>query len=266
MKDLRGKVAVVTGGGSGIGAGLCRAFAGAGMKVVAADIDEMAAERTAEELRRSGARAMAVRTDVADPDSVDRLAETATAEMGAVHLVCNNAAVLVGGPLAKMTEDDWRWLLSVNLMGVVHGCRTFAPHLVAQGEGHIVNTASVGGFLAYSEMAVYCTTKFAIVGFSEALRQDLEPHGIGVSILCPGKVATKLGDADRLRPASFARAGGTSKVLDDLAEGGMDPLEVGEHVLRGVENDAPYIFTHPEYREPFASRFAKILAAFGRRS
>jgi short-subunit dehydrogenase len=114
-------------------------------------------------------------------------------------------------------------------------------------------------------MAVYCTTKFAIVGFSEALRQDLEPHGIGVSILCPGKVATNLGDADRLRPARFARAGGTSKVLTGLAEGGMDPLEVGECVRRGVESDALYIFTHAEYREPLANRFAKILAAFGRR-
>lgn len=266
MKNLTGKVAVVTGGGSGIGAGLCRTFAKAGMKVVVADIDGGAAARTASRLRDDGARALAVATDVADPESVERLAATAIAEMGAVHLVCNNAAVLVGGPLAKMTDDDWGWLLSVNLMGVVHGCRTFAPRLIAQGEGHIVNTASVGGFLAYSEMAVYCATKFAIVGFSEALRQDLEPHGIGVSILCPGKVATNLGAADRLRPANFPDAGGTSKVLDDLAEGGMDPLEVGEHVLRGVESDALYIFTHPEYREPFASRFAKVLAAFGRRS
>jgi NAD(P)-dependent dehydrogenase (short-subunit alcohol dehydrogenase family) len=262
MKEVAGKVAVVTGGGNGIGAGICRTLQSAGMKVVVADIDQGAAERTAAALRAEGGQAIAVPTDVADLSSVERLAETTVAEMGGVHLVCNNAAVLVGGPLADMTEDDWQWLLSVNLMGVVHGCRVFAPRLVAQGQGHIVNTASVGGFLSYSAMTIYCTTKFAVVGFSEALRQDLEPLGIGVSILCPGAVRTTLVDADRRRPERFRKAGGTSKVLEEQMEDAMDPLAVGEHLLGGVRENARYIFTHPKFRDLFAAHFETILECF----
>lgn len=265
MKEVKGKVTVVTGGGNGIGRGLCRTLAAAGMRVVVADVNRVAAEETVAIVGKEGGEALAVQTDVADMASVEHLASVTEKEMGGVHLLCNNAAVLVGGPLQDATEDDWQWLLSVNLMGVVHGARAFAPRLVAQGEGHIVNTASVGGFLSYSEMGVYCTTKFAVVGFSDALRQDLLPHGVGVSILCPGKVSTTLDDADHLRPERLSDAGGTSKVLTDLAEGGMDPMDVGKRVLAGVRQNSPYIFTHPEYREPFAQRFAKILAGFGPR-
>jgi NAD(P)-dependent dehydrogenase (short-subunit alcohol dehydrogenase family) len=190
---------------------------------------------------------------------------TTQRELGGVHVVCNNAGVLVGGAMSEMTEADWQWLLSVNLMGVVHGSQLFAPILAEQGEGHIVNTASVGGFLAYPQMALYCTTKFAVIGYSDALRQDLAPKGIGVSILCPGKVTTNLAEADRLRPIGLGRAGGSSKVLSGGIEDGMDPREVGDHVVRGIGVNAHYIFTHPEFRKRLQAYFEGILTAFDSR-
>lgn len=264
MKDLNGKVAVVTGAGSGIGRGLCRAFAAAGMRVVAADVDLAAAEGTRELVREHGGEARAVHTDVADRRSVEELAARVVAELGAVHLVCNNAGVFTGGPLLEMTEGDWRWLLSVNLMGVVHGCQVFAPRLAAQGDGHIVNTASVGGFLASDVMTIYCVTKYGVVALSEALRQALETKGVGVSVLCPGPVETGLPAADRLRPVELGPSGGTSAMLAPMTAGGLDPVEVGEMVIRGVRDNAEYIFTHGMFRDVIAQRFDRVLAAFDR--
>jgi NAD(P)-dependent dehydrogenase (short-subunit alcohol dehydrogenase family) len=262
MRDLKGRVAVVTGGGSGIGRGLCRAFAAEGMAVAVADVDRASAEETATDLRERGTRAIAVHTDVSDRESVQELAERVAQELGGVHLVCNNAGVCIGGRPLENTEADWRWLLGVNLMGVVHGCHVFAPRLVAQGEGHIVNTASVGGFLAGPDLDVYCATKFAVVAFSEALRAELAPRGVGVSLLCPGQVATRLAESERLRPRSLGPSGGTSAMLTPLIEGGVDPIEVAKRVLAGVRSDAEYIFTHAEFRELLAERFRRVLAAF----
>lgn len=261
MKDLEGRVAVVTGGGSGIGSGICRALAAEGVKVVVSDIDEGAAESVAASIGRVGGTAVALRTDVSQRSEVEALARRTVAEFGDIDIVCNNAGVLVGGPMLRTTEDDWHWLLSVNLMGVVHGSQVFAPLLLERGSGHIVNTASVGGFLSFPNLATYCTSKFAVVGYSEALYMELVPKGVGVSILCPGKVRTGLDGADRLRPQQFARAGGTSKELGDLSDG-MDPIDVGGHVVRGIRSDAAYIFTHAEFREYFEQRFAGVIAAF----
>jgi NAD(P)-dependent dehydrogenase (short-subunit alcohol dehydrogenase family) len=180
-----------------------------------------------------------------------------------VHVVCNNAGVLVGGSLAKATPEDWEWLLSVNLGGVVNGCRTFASRLRAQDDGgHIVNTASVGGLLPAPGLGVYCTTKYAVVGFSESLRLELAPHGIGVSVLCPGGVRTRLMEADRNRPERLAKSGGRGDALREVLESGIDPEEVGDAVLRGIREDAPYIFTHPEFRPILESRFQTLLAGF----
>jgi NAD(P)-dependent dehydrogenase (short-subunit alcohol dehydrogenase family) len=260
---LAGQTAVVTGGASGIGSGLCRSFAAAGLAVVVADIDADGAEALASELRRAGARALAVAVDVARLESVEELAERSFAEMGGAHILCNNAGVIVGGNLDTATEDDWRWTLAVNLGGVVNGCRAFAPRLRAQGEGgHIVNTASVGGFLSAPGFGVYCTSKFAVVGFSDALRIELAPDGIGVSVLCPGNVRTNLLDADRNRPTEWSRSGGRVDALQEAIDTGIDPVEVGECVLRGIGDDAPYIFTHASYRDPFERRFRSVLAAF----
>jgi NAD(P)-dependent dehydrogenase (short-subunit alcohol dehydrogenase family) len=262
MRELRGRVAVVTGGGSGIGRGLCRGFAAEGMAVAVADVDLASAEATAAGLRERGARAIAVHTDVSDGKSVEELAQRVVAELGGVHVVCNNAGVCIGGRPLENTEADWRWLVGVNLMGVVHGCHAFAPRLVAQGEGHIVNTASVGGFLAGPDLDVYCTTKFAVVGFSEALRMELAPKGVGVSILCPGQVLTRLPESERLRPHGFGPAGGTSGMLSPFIEGGMEPDDVAPLVLAGIRGDAEYVFTHEAYRALLADRFQRVLAAF----
>ena len=262
MQDLAGKVAVVTGGGNGIGRGLCRGFAAAGMAVAVADVDAAAAEKTAGELRARGARALAVRTDVSERKSLEELAARVESELGPPHVVCNNAGVLTTGELLEQTEGEWRWIVGVNLMGVVHGCHVFAPRLVARGAGQIVNTASVGGFLASPQMDIYTTTKYAVVGFSEALRQDLAPKGVGVSILCPGPIATQLAHSDRLRPPGAGPAGGSARGLSPFIEGGMDPDDVAPMVIRGVRANAEYIFTHGQFRGPIEARFARVLAGF----
>lgn len=262
MQDFEQRVAVVTGGGSGIGSGICRALATEGAKVVVADVDEAAAAAVADSIAAGGGTALAVRTDVTRRPEVEALARRAVDAFGRVDVVCNNAGVLVGGPMLEATEDDWRWLLEVNVMGVVHGSQVFAPLLVERGEGHIVNTASVGGFLSFPNLAIYCTSKFAVVGYSEALYMELAPRGVGVSILCPGKVHSNLSSSDRLRPAQFAAAGGSSQELGDLRDG-MDPLEVGGHVVRGIRANAAYIFTHADFKGMFEQRFDGVLAAFG---
>jgi NAD(P)-dependent dehydrogenase (short-subunit alcohol dehydrogenase family) len=263
MQDLKGKVAVVTGGASGIGLGIAQALARAGMRVVVADIEAAAADKAASDLRDAGAEAIAVPTDVADPDSVEALADSAIRELGGVHVVCNNAGVIVGGPLEKSTAHDWEWLLGVNVMGVVNGCRTFAPRLREQGQGgHIVNTASVGGLLPAPGLGVYCTSKFAVVGFTASLRLELAPDGIGVSTLCPGGVRTNLLAAERNRPQHMTDVGGDAEVIREMLESGMPPAQVGACVLRGIQEDTPYIFTHPEFRPIIENRFQEILAGF----
>ncbi len=262
MENLDGRVAVVTGGGSGIGSGICRALAGEGVKVVVSDIDDAAAAQIADSIRGDGGTAIAVRTDVSQRADVEALARRTIAELGRVDIVCNNAGVLVGGPILETTEDDWQWLLSVNMMGVVHGSQVFAPLFLERGEGHIVNTASVGGFLSFSTLAIYCATKYAVVGYSEALHMELAPRGVGVSILCPGMVRTNLSTSDRSRPAHFGDAGGSSKELGDLSQG-MEPIEVGGHVVRGIKANAPFIFTHSDFRGMFQQKFDGVLSAFG---
>jgi len=263
MQELEGKVGVVTGGASGIGSGICTRLAEAGCAVVVADIDVAGAEALAETLRAGSARAHAAAVDVADPKSVEALADEAFRAFGAVHVVCNNAGVIVGGTLAEATESDWRWVLDVNVHGVIHGCRSFVPRLLAQGQGgHVVNTASVGGFLSGPGLGVYCTSKYAVVGFTEALRAELAESGIGVSVLCPGGVRTRLIEADRNRPAGFDDSGGRAEVLRPALEAGLEPEAVGDFVVRGIRANRDYIFTHPEYREILARRFETVLSAF----
>jgi NAD(P)-dependent dehydrogenase (short-subunit alcohol dehydrogenase family) len=264
MRELRDKVAVVTGGASGIGSGICRALAAEGSRVVVADLDGRAADALAQELRRQGGRALGLPVDVSDLGSVRKLADAVVSELGGVDLICNNAGVFIGGPLGDLTADDWRWVMSVNLDGVFHGCKVFVPLLVARGGGHVVNTASVGGFLTSPMTAAYSASKFAVVALSEALRGDVAPHGIGVSILCPGPVRTRLAQSDRHRPGALADAGNHSEMLWDMIKDGIEPEEAGRIVVRGIRADAPYIFTHPEWKGAFEERFNRVLASFGK--
>jgi NAD(P)-dependent dehydrogenase (short-subunit alcohol dehydrogenase family) len=270
MRDLAGKVAVVTGGGSGIGAALGHAFAAEGMDVIVADIELEAAERVAAELRAQGARALAVRTDVSNRESVEALAERTYAEFGACHVLCNNAGVLMMGALETRTPRDWEWVLGVNLWGVIHGVLAFVPRMLAQpGEKQIVNTGSTAGLLAAPGVGIYGTAKFGVVGLSEHLRHDLARHGIGVSVLCPGGVKTKIMHSERNRPAELGKSK-ISREDVELVLGGsvvhadeMQPAEViAQAVLEGVRANDAFIITHAHYRPAIEARHAELMRAF----
>ena len=266
MRELGGKVAVVTGGGSGIGRGLVLAFAQAGMHVAIADVEHASAEKVADEARALGVKALAVATDVARRDSVEALAERVFGELGAAHVLCNNAGVAVFGPLAEMRDADWRWLLSVNLEGVVNGLQAFLPRMKAQpGEKHVVNTASVAGIAAMSGIGIYTATKYAVVGISETLRVEGAAWGLGVSVLCPGAVNTRIMSSERNRPAALGESKPAAFALGGGANGianGLDPLAVGRRVRSAVQNDELYVFTHPGTRALFERRAAAMRAGF----
>jgi NAD(P)-dependent dehydrogenase (short-subunit alcohol dehydrogenase family) len=210
-----------------------------------------------------GARGRAQLTDVTQPDSVAALASFTVKEMGGVDIVCNNAGVYLGGEMRDTTEDDWRFVLSVNLDGVFRVGQCFAKLLREQARGgHIVNTASIGGFLSHGGAVAYAASKFGVVAYSEALRADLEPDSIGVSTLCPGPIRTSLAGSDRLR-APGEQAGGKSQALWDFIREGMEPEEVGTIVLDGIRDNAAYIYTH-DWSDAFAERFQRVLKDFER--
>ncbi len=270
MRELAGKVAVVTGGGSGIGAALVRAFAREGMDVVVADVDLAAAEKVADEARAFGRRVLAVRTDVTDRASVEALAERTFAELGACHVLCSNAGVLVMGAFETRSPKDWDWVLGVNLFGVLHCAQAFVPRMIAQpGEKHIVNTGSIAGLTSGPGIGVYGTSKFAVVGLSEHMRHDLARHSIGVSVLCPAGVQTKILSSDRNRPADLGASKVSRADIELVMSGGaphpeeMQPPEViAEAVLDGIRANDAFIVTHPHHRAPVEARHAELMRAF----
>ena len=268
MQQLEGRVAVITGGGSGIGEGLAHACHAAGMRVVAADIEQEQAERVANDVRELGGEAIGVRADVSARDSIDELAARAYEAFGAVHLLCNNAGVLTDARLLDSSEADWEWTLGVNLLGPVHGVRAFVPRMREQpgDAAHIVNTASVAGTYAIDRTAlgVYTASKFAVVGYSEMLRLELAPERIGVSVLCPGGVETRIQQAERNRPAHLGGPSGPTEreEQDPEAPPPMPPREVGERVLAGVRANRLYIFTHPDRRAPVEERHRIMMADY----
>jgi NAD(P)-dependent dehydrogenase (short-subunit alcohol dehydrogenase family) len=253
------RVAVVTGGGSGIGRALTLALAREGAKVVVADVDEAAMERVAREARDHGAEAVTVRTDVTELAQVQALAERAWKTFGAVHVLCNNAGVAAWGGLEKATHRDWQWVLGVNLWGVIHGIEAFVPRMIAGGQpGHIVNTASMAGLIASQGLGVYNTSKYAVVGLSETLARDLKPYGIGVSVLCPMGVETRIRESERSRPAALRNEPGTAEAAVELIGRYLTPDTVAGMVLDAMRRGELYVITHDEGLEPLRRRFDRM--------
>jgi len=271
MRELAGKTAFVTGGASGIGLALARAFAQAGMKVMLADIEPGALATAVEDLRGVGPDTRGVACDVADAVSVERAAEAAYQAFGNVHVVCNNAGVASAGGLDDLSLESWQWVLDVNMMGVFHGIRTFVPHMRSHGEGgHIVNTASVIGMLSGLGFSSYAASKYAVVAMSEGLAKRLEPSGIGVSVLCPGFVRTRISESGRNRqqrygpayaPDPSSPAGIVAAQIAERVASGLDPAEVAARVLTAIRDNELYVFTDPEMHDLVRERFAAILAA-----
>lgn len=266
MDDFEGRVAVVTGGGSGIGAAMARAFAQEGARVALADLDEAAMERVAAEIRAAGGQAIAVRTDVTRFGDVERLAERAVAELGGVHVVCNNAGVGVFGPLAAATDRDWQWTMNVNFWGVVHGIQAFVPRLIQQNAGgHVVNTASMAGLAGMPGLGVYCASKFAVVGLTESLHRELSGSGIGVSVLCPMIVNTAIGSSERNRPAELRNPGAAAPPSLESAQYTVsrviEPDEVAGRVVRAIREKDLYILTHRESEEILRRRAERLARA-----
>jgi NAD(P)-dependent dehydrogenase (short-subunit alcohol dehydrogenase family) len=274
MQELAGKTAFVTGGASGIGLALGRAFAEAGMQVMLADIETEALAAAAKSLHNFGPDVRGVTCDVSDPGSVERAAAASYEAFGNVHVVCNNAGVAGGSGVDDISLDDWRWVLDVNLMGVLHGVHTFLPHIRAHGEGgHFVNTASMAGMVSGLGFGPYSASKFAVVTMSEGLAMHLQPLGIGVSVLCPGWVRTRINESGRNRSERYGPERtpqpGTwgSEIAAHVAERmqtGLDPSDVAARVLSAIRTDELYVFTHPEMRVAAEERFAAILAAMDR--
>src|SRR5438309_12091723 len=226
MQDLKGKVAVVTGAASGIGFGLAERFSAEGMRVVMADIEEAALNDASKRLADTGATVLPVVTDVSKADSVDALAARTFEELGTAHVVCNNAGVATGGPMWTLTERDWAWVMGVNLWGVIHGVHAFVPRLAEQGEGHVVNTASIAGLTSAPMMGPYNVSKHGVVTLSETLVAELALHGspVKVSVLCPGWVNTRINEADRNRPPELQPPDGADTSLMDMGRQLLDGL------------------------------------------
>ncbi|MGB6838431.1 MAG: SDR family NAD(P)-dependent oxidoreductase [Dehalococcoidia bacterium] len=272
MREFRDRVAVVTGAASGIGRAMAGRFAAEGMKVVLADIEEGALAEAEAELKAKSAAVLAVPTDVSKGGDVEALAKKTIDAFGAVHVVCNNAGVAVGGVSWERTVADWEWGLGVNLWGVIHGIRVFVPIMLGQDtEGHIVNTASMAGLVSLPAMSVYAVSKHGIVTLSEAMHHELALSGakVKVSVLCPGWVNTRLMDSERNRPSevlndpaekvSDPEREAIEQTVRELLVTGLAPEQVADHVVSAIRDEKLYILTHPEWKDMVRTRMEDIL-------
>ncbi|MBO0862326.1 MAG: SDR family NAD(P)-dependent oxidoreductase [Chloracidobacterium sp.] len=266
MKDVKDKVAFITGGASGIGLAMAKVFVRAGMKVMIADIRRDHLDEAMDSFEGDGA-VHAIELDVSDREAMSSAAVETERVFGKIHVLCNNAGIGLGGPLKLATYDDWDWVMRVNLWGVINGVQAFLHRILAHGEGgHIVTTSSMSGFLPTLGAGLYITTKFAVVGLSEALRSELAADNIGVSVLCPGPVQTNIAESNLTRPAHLSNTGYAEtdkmRVTHSVSSVYMDPMKVGERVLEGILRDELYIFTHPEFRDGVKSRCDAVMDAF----
>jgi NAD(P)-dependent dehydrogenase (short-subunit alcohol dehydrogenase family) len=271
MQNLTGKTAVVTGAGSGMGKAFAERFARAGMNVVLADVEAPKLDDAVATIRASGAEAIGVPTDVTDGAAVDRLRDAAMDAFGRVHVLCNNAGV-AGGPASGgewVLEKEWRWVLEVNLWGVIHGHRAFLPHMVEAGEGHVVNTASMAGL--FPGHSAYSASKWAVVGITEGLFQTMRMRrtGVGVSCLCPGWVNTEIDRSERNRPEwaapgleveATAEEEAIRAFVSDQLRSGMEPAAVADLVHDAVVADRFWIFTDDKMVQSLAGNYEALLA------
>ncbi|MCD9623323.1 SDR family NAD(P)-dependent oxidoreductase [Rhabdothermincola salaria] len=265
MDQLEGKVVIVTGGASGIGLAVAHRFAAEGARLVLADIEAPALDEASASFA-PGAEVVTVVTDVSEADQVDALRDRAIEAFGAVHVVCNNAGVGGGGPMQDLTLSDWDWVLGVNLWGVIHGVRTFLPHLLEQGEGHIVNTASVAGLYSAPFMGPYNVSKYGVVSLSETLAVELAmaESPVGVSVLCPSWVKTNIATSTRNRPddgsaPTAEEQAGIAAIVEHFLTTGMEATDVAEHVVEAVRTNTFWILTHDETPGAVEQRTRAIL-------
>jgi len=270
MREFAGKTAVVTGAASGIGRALALRCGREGMAVVVADVDEKGLEETRGQVEALGARVLSVQTDVSKSAAVEALAAAAEEHFGPVHLLFNNAGVLVTGKAWERSAADWEWVLGVNVMGVVHGVRAFIPRMLAHGEpAHVVNTASVGGLVVGPFLAPYIVSKHAVVALTESLHLELAAEGanVEVSALCPGAVATGITSSERIRPAGLEPAGPLSSAAEEafsegLREGiaaGIEPEELASHAFEGIREGRFWILPDPSYKPGLEKRMGSML-------
>lgn len=270
MENVEGKTAFITGGASGIGLGIAKAFVNAGMKVVLADIRQDHIDEALGFFADAGNRSVvhALHLDVTDREAYAAAADEAERVFGNVHVLINNAGMGIGGPVKLSRYADWDWGLDVLLGGVVNGLQTFLPRMIAHGEGgHICTTSSMSGLLPIQRSTIYTTAKAAVIGLSETIRGELADDGIEVSVFCPGPVQTNIRESGRTRPEKYKADSGFAEVEKQLEQRPNSPLwmtieEVGERVLRGIRNNDLYILTHREFKEGVAERFQAILNSF----
>lgn len=270
MQDVAGKTAFITGSASGMGLGMARAFADAGMQVMLADIDAESLARAEAELKERGARVSSVVCDVTKEKSVFDAAEATVDVFGKVHVLCNNAGVGAGGRFDELSQRDWDWVIAVNQLGVIYGIRAFLPKIRSHGEsGHIVTTSSMAGLVnSGAGWGPYNATKFAVVALSEVLYSELKGTSIGCSVLCPGAVATNIAKAGKHRPADYGPSkrapivDGQGRSVNDALSRALDPDIVGRLVLEGIQQNQFYIFTDPRMWRAVERRFGRIRQGF----
>ena len=268
MKEFKDKVAVITGAASGIGRAIAKRCAQEGMKVVLADVEEKALIQTEKEMKAAGATVLSVLTDVSKLSDVEALAQKTLDAFDTVHLLCNNAGVSGGTSIWRSTIADWKWVIGVNLWGVIHGVHTFVPIMLKQGtECHIVNTASMAGLISNPGLGIYNVTKHGIVSLSETLHHELRLKGakINVSVLCPSWINTKIMDAERNRPAELQNAPAKVRVsaleqdVRKLVQEGMSPKDATDCVFNAIIEEKFYILTHPDLKPAVQMRMEDIL-------